>query len=75
MSSMHYVGMDVHKKTISYCVKTPGGRVREEGTVASTRAALDAWVAERKQPWVGAMEATLFTGWIYDHLEPHAREL
>jgi len=72
---MHYIGMDVHKKTISYCVKTPGGRVREEGTIPSTRAALDGWVAARKQPWVGAMEATLFTGWIYDHLQPHAREL
>jgi len=25
MSSLHYVGMDVHKKTISYCVKTRAG--------------------------------------------------
>jgi transposase len=24
------------------------------------------------QPWSAAMEATLFTGWIYDHLKPHA---
>jgi len=26
-------------------------------------------------PWYGAMEATLFTGWIYDFLKPHAIEL
>jgi len=32
-------------------------------------------VAERPQPWVGAMEATLFTGWVHDRLAPHAREL
>lgn len=24
------------------------------------------------QPWTVAMEATIFTGWIYDHLLPHA---
>jgi hypothetical protein len=24
------------------------------------------------QPWTVAMEATIFTAWIYDHLEPHA---
>jgi transposase len=26
-------------------------------------------------PWYGAMEATLFTGWVYDFLKPHAVEL
>jgi len=24
------------------------------------------------QPWTVAMEATIFTAWIYDHLQPHA---
>jgi transposase len=27
------------------------------------------------QPWSAAMEATMFSGWIYDHLKPHAAEL
>jgi transposase len=27
------------------------------------------------QPWSAAMEATMFTGWIYDHLKPHAATL
>src|SRR5260370_1413363 len=26
-------------------------------------------------PWSGAMEATMFTGWIYDHLKPHVAAL
>src|SRR5437899_8928982 len=26
-------------------------------------------------PWTAAMEATVFTGWIYDHLQPHAAAL
>src|ERR1700681_4235355 len=27
------------------------------------------------QPWTAAMEATMFTGWIYDYLLPHAAAL
>jgi transposase len=27
------------------------------------------------QPWTAAMEATIFTGWIYDHLLPHAAQV
>lgn len=28
---MHYVGLDVHKQTVSYCVKTVAGELIEEG--------------------------------------------
>ncbi len=31
--------------------------------------ALRHWAAARPQPWRGAMEATLFSGWIYDTLQ------
>jgi transposase len=27
------------------------------------------------QPWSAAMEATMFTSWIYDHLKPYAAAL
>jgi dihydroxyacetone kinase len=27
------------------------------------------------QPWTAAMEATIFSGWIYDHLLPHATQI
>ncbi|HSF92608.1 MAG TPA: IS110 family transposase, partial [Paracoccaceae bacterium] len=60
---------------IAYCIKTQAGRSRGEGTIDASRKALDHWIAQRKQPWVAAMEATLFTGWIHDHLKPHAREI
>lgn len=75
MSNMQYVGLDVHKKTIAFCVKEQDGRIVEEGEVAATRSALSVWAAQRTGPWIGALEATLFTGWIYDHLKPKAAEL
>src|SRR6202049_1263549 len=72
---MYYIGLDVHKKTISYCVKEVSGEIHSEGTVPATRAELDRWMKMLPQPWTAAMEATIFTGWIYDHLKPHAAAL
>ena len=72
---MYYIGLDVHKKTISYCVKEVSGQIHSEGTLQATRAELDSWMKTLPQPWAAAMEATIFTGWIYDHLLPHAAEL
>jgi transposase len=33
MDIMYYIGLDVHKKTIRYCVKDASGQVRQEGMV------------------------------------------
>ena len=75
MDSMYYIGLDVHKKTISYCVKDASGQVQQEGKIGATRWELDSWMRTLPQPWTVAMEATIFTGWIYDHLLPHAAQV
>ena len=72
---MYYVGLDVHKKTISYRVKDGSGIVHAEGAISATRWDPDSWMETLPQPWTAAMEATIFTGWIYDHLKPHAAAL
>jgi hypothetical protein len=72
---MYFIGLDVHKKTISYCVKDAAGRVFQEGKIGSTRRELDEWIRTMPQPRTIAMEATIFTGWIYDHLLPHAEKV
>jgi len=71
---MYYTGLDVHKKTISYCV-TVSGQIYREGKIGASRLELDAWIRTLPQPRVVAMEATIFTGWIYDHLLPHAQQV
>ncbi len=75
MTTIDYIGFDIHKKTISFCAKAQDGRILDEGTIPAQRGDLKAWAKERPRPWVGAMEATLFTGWIYDYLKPLAQEL
>ena len=72
---MYYIGLDVHKKTISFCVKDAAGCVISEGKLGATRRELDAWITTLPEPRKIAMEATIFTGWIYDHLLPHAEKV
>ena len=64
MITIDYIGFDIHKKTISFCAKAPEGTILEEGTIPSLRNQLLAWAKAQPRPWIGAMEATLFTWWI-----------
>jgi transposase len=72
---LYFVGLDVHKQVIAYCVKTSAGVIEMEGKIPATRAALDQWVKSLPGPWSGGLEATLFSHWIYRHLKPHAAQL
>jgi transposase len=72
---MYYVGLDIHKKSIAYCVKRPDGEIVGEGTVAARREDLQVWAAALPRPWTGAMEATLFSDWVHDYLAPSAAAL
>ena len=37
MQPMYYIGLDVHKRKISYCVKDGSGRIDAEGSISTTR--------------------------------------
>jgi len=75
MGPMYYIGLDVHKQKISYCVKDSSGCIHSDGWIPATRHDLDCWMKNLPRPWSAAMEATMFTSWIYDHLKPHATAL
>jgi transposase len=75
MNAIYYIGLDIHKKVIAYCIKKVDGTLVRQGTVAAERKALQKWLAELPGSWYGAMEATIFTGWVYDFLKPHAIDL
>jgi transposase len=75
MNVKHYIGFDFHKKSISYCVKLADGTIVDEGKLTAKRSTLRDWAGKRREPWHGAMEATLFSSWIYDTLQPYAAKL
>jgi hypothetical protein len=53
-------------------VKDTSGRIHQEEKSAQPRRELNDWMKTLPQPWTVAMEATIFTGWVYDHVLPHA---
>lgn len=75
MNAIYYIGLDIHKKTIAYCIKRVDGVLIRQGVIAAERKALRQWLTELPGPWYGAMEATIFTSWVYDFLNPYAVEL
>jgi len=36
MNVNHYIGFDVHKKSVNYCVKTADGTIIDEGRLRAT---------------------------------------
>jgi len=56
-------------------VKKADGQIVQEDKIQANRTALAELVQKLPQPWVGAMEATMFSHWIYAWLKPHAAAL
>jgi transposase len=44
MEPMYYIGLDVHKRIISYCVKDSNGKIYSEGSIPATCIDLDRWM-------------------------------
>jgi transposase len=62
MQSMYYIGLDVHKRTISYCVKDSSGKIFSEGSLPATRLDLDLWMKTLPQPWSARSASGLVSG-------------
>ena len=74
-SVSYFVGLDVHRQTVSYCVKQADGKIVSEGKIAARRDALSEWATSLNAPWYGGLEATICSHWIYQHLRPYAVDL
>jgi transposase len=75
MDSTKYIGMDVHKETISIAVLNSSGKLVME-TIIETKAST---VLEFVQGLRGSLHVTLEEGtwaaWLYDLLRPHVSEV
>ena len=47
MTSIDYIGLDIHKKTISFCAKAQDGTILDQGTIVARRDTLLAWARAR----------------------------
>jgi transposase len=64
----YYAGLDVHRRSISFCVKRADGTIVREGRIAATREAINEWAATFDGPWCCGLEATICSHWIYEQL-------
>src|SRR3569832_1987255 len=71
----YYVGLDVHRKSISFCVKGADGTIVREGKIVAAREAITKWALEFDRPWCCGLEATICSHWIYELLKPYATEI
>ena len=62
MERYYYIGLDIHKRIIAYCVKAIDGHLIDQGKIGADRQSLRACMKGLPGPWIGAMEATMFTG-------------
>src|SRR6516225_7936340 len=74
-SSVKYIGMDVHKESISIAVRNSAGKVVME-SVIETKASM---ILQFIDGLRGALQITFEEGtsaaWLYDLLKPHATEV
>lgn len=71
----YYVGLDVHRKSISFCVKRADGTVVREGKILATREVLTEWARTFDAPWCCGLEATICSHWIYQQLKAYATQV
>ena len=71
----YYVGLDVHRKSISFCVKRADGTLVREGKIPATREAIAEWARSFDAPWCCGLEATIGSHWIYQQLKPYATQV
>lgn len=71
----YYVGLDVHRKTISFCVKRADGTVVREDKILATREAIAEWARSLDGPWCCGLEATICSHWIYEELRKYTADV
>lgn len=73
---MRYVGLDVHKKVIEAAIMDEGGKVVDRSRFASSREAIDKFIATQLKPDDRVvLEATTNTWAVVDLIEPHVAEV
>jgi hypothetical protein len=70
MESTKYVGMDVHKNTITIAVMNSAGRVVMESILETKAATLLQFMQGLRGNLLVTFEKGTWAGWLYDLLKP-----
>jgi len=75
-SIARYIGLDVHKRQITFCILSAAGQVLARGQIPTTAAAIKAFATAHLQPTDHiALEATTNCWAVVELLEPHVAKV
>ena len=75
MTSTKYIGMDVHKESISIAVMNSVGKVVMECVIATKASILLQFIHGLRGDLHVTFEAGTWAAWLYDLLKPHVTEV
>ncbi|MGA8701513.1 MAG: hypothetical protein WB625_07685, partial [Candidatus Sulfotelmatobacter sp.] len=73
--NIKYIGMDVHKETISIAVSNSDGRVVMESIIETKASTILQCIQGIRGELHVTFEEETWAAWLYDLLKPHVREL
>src|ERR1700730_17612894 len=75
MDSKKYIGMDVHKESISIAVRNDAGKIVMECVIETKTSAILEFVDGLRGDLHVTFEEGTWAAWLYDLLKPHVTEL
>jgi len=75
MSSLKYIGMDVHKETISLAVMNSTGKLLMESIIETKASTILQFFAALRGNLRVTFEEGTWAAWLYDLLQAHVTEI
>ena len=75
MDSTKYIGMDVHKETISIAVMNSSGKLVMESILETKAATILQFIQGLRGDWHVTFEEGTWAAWLYDLLQPHVTKV
>src|SRR5260370_2416374 len=75
MTSIKYIGMDVHKESISIAVRNAAGKIVMECVIETKASALMDFIHGLRGELQVTLEEGTWATWLYDLLKPHVTKL
>src|SRR5215469_14113355 len=75
MESTKYIGMDVHKDTISVAVRNAAGKVVRESILETKAATIVQFIRGLRGNLLVTFEEGTWAAWLYDLLKPHVTQV
>src|SRR3989454_11620480 len=75
MDSTKYIGMDVHKETVSIAVMNSGGKLLMESVLETKAATILQFIQGLRGDLYVTFEEGTWATWLYDLLKPHVTKV